>query len=273
MDDISTWSSSEMVYINVTEGYSGLSVQLRVRRFEPQDGDKLDRSWISNGVKKSVTIPPFAIVDMEAARTSFDHYIKQAVIPCCKNLLGPEDGLLSRTYNLAIQLMTRVTTPLVERRLIKSTLELWMSVRLTTKSFEIVGEETLGMPRNLIRDQTNSLCGKIPLPPVMGAQLDSVLIHQLQPQLRRKTLDELQKMVLENKINTWLTLYLVIFILLHNTALITRHDAEYAKKHGLKVGRLLPHFPPIPLFFFFFFFLLSFFPFPVLLFFFPVSPL
>jgi hypothetical protein len=111
-----------------------------------------------------------------------------------------------------------------------------MSVRLTTKSFEIVGDETLDMPRDLINDPKNTLHGKIPLPPVMGAQLDSVLIHQIQAQLRRTTLEELQKMTQDKKQKTWITTYLVTFILLHNIALITKHDAEYAKKHGMKVG-------------------------------------
>jgi len=68
----------------------------------------------------------------------------------------------------------------------------------------------------------------------MGAQIDSVLIHQIQPQLRRKTLEELQKMTQDKKQKTWLTTYLVTFILLHNIALITKHDADYARKHGME---------------------------------------
>lgn len=61
------------------------------------------------------------------------------------------------------------TTDEKEKELITSTLQLWMSVRLTTKSFEIVGQETLGIPRDIIDDRENSLYYKIPLPPVIGA--------------------------------------------------------------------------------------------------------
>ena len=43
-------------------------------------------------------------------------------------------------------------------------------------------------------------------------------------------------MTQEKKQKTWLTTYLVTFILLHNIALITKHDAEYAKKHGMRVS-------------------------------------
>lgn len=233
VDDIGTWASADSRVIHVTEGYTGRSVRLQVRRFQPQEGDKVVRSWVSDGIKKSVDIPPFAIVDMESAKSAFDDYIKNGLLDCCKQLLGP-DKLLWQTYALAIKLMGSPSTNESERKLLGSTLDLWMSVRLTTKSFEIVGNDTLDMPQNIIQDETNPLHGKIPLPPVMGAQIDSVLIHQIQPQLRRKTLEELQKMTQDKKQKTWLTTYLVTFILLHNIALITRHDAEYAKKHDMK---------------------------------------
>jgi hypothetical protein len=237
VDDIGTWASHETRTIGVTEGFTGKAVKLHVRRFEPQDGDKLDRSWVSGGVKKSVPIPPFAITDMDEAKAAFYEYIKDGLLDCCRKLLGSQ--LLWSTYFLAIKLMGAASTEETQRSLLVSTLDLWMSVRLTTKSFEIVGDETLGMSRDLISDDGNPLHGKIPLPPVMGAQIDSVLIHQVQSPLRRKVLDDLQKMTQERKQRTWLTQYLVTFILLHNIALITKHDADYARKHGMKVsGRL-----------------------------------
>jgi hypothetical protein len=236
VDDISTWASSDTKIIHVTEGYTNRSVRLLVRRFDPMDGDRLVRTWVSaNGEQRSVKIPPFAIVDMESAKNAFDDYIKQGLHECCNQILGEPEKLLYRTYAFAIRLLDDPSTPEPERRLVMSTLNLWMSIRLTTKSFEIVGDETLGMHRNLIQDPNNPQSGKIPLPPVMGAQIDSVLIHQIQSHLRRKTLEELQKMTQDKKQRTWLTTYLVTFILLHNIALITRHDAAYAKKHGMKV--------------------------------------
>jgi hypothetical protein len=236
VDNIGSWSASDIRTIRVTEGYTGQFVELRVRRFQPQEGDKLQRSWVtSRGEPKSVAIPPYAVVDLEAAKSSFEKYIKKGLLGCCKKLIGPSKKMLWRTYDQAMKLMASPSTDEKERELVHSTLILWMSVRLTTKSFEIVGNDTLGMPHNIINDEENALHGKIPLPPVMGAQIDSVLIHQIQPALRRKTLEELQKMTQEKKQKTWLTTYIVTFILLHNIALITRHDAEYARKHGMKV--------------------------------------
>lgn len=237
MDDIGNWESSQVRTIRVTEGYTGKSVRLQVRQFRPQEGDKVKRSWVAkNGTKHEVRIPAFAIVNLDDAKAEFDQYIKIGLVDCCHHLLGSRDKLLWQTYSLAIKTAQDPLTPATEKSLLISTLDLWMSVRLTTKSFEIVGDETLDMPRDIINDEDNPLHGKIPLPPVMGAQIDSVIIHQIQPRLRRKALEELQKMTQEKKQKTWLTTYLVTFILLHNIALITKHDADYAKKHGMSVS-------------------------------------
>lgn len=76
-----------------------------------------------------------------------------------------------------------------------------------------------------------------------GQQLDKMLLDHILSKLRRETLDILQTMTQHKKQKTWLTTYLVSFILLHNVALITKHDREYAEKHRMedraKVGVLV----------------------------------
>ncbi|KAK3180202.1 hypothetical protein K4F52_008401 [Lecanicillium sp. MT-2017a] len=88
------------------------------------------------------------------------------------------------------------------------------------------------MEKDLL-DETSPTPGKIPLPPVLGAQLDIVLIHDIQKRLRKDVLDQLQRIIQKNKHCNWLAIYLVIFLLLHNASLIIEHDADYARKHGI----------------------------------------
>jgi hypothetical protein len=114
-------------------------------------------------------------------------------------------------------------------------LRLWVAIRITTRSIRIAGEETLGMTKNIL-DETSPLHGSIPIPPVMGAQIELILIQKIQVPLRVKVLDLLQKVILANKSEAWFTIYLCIFILLHNCAMITKHDAGYARKHGIQVS-------------------------------------
>lgn len=235
MDNIASWASYEDKLIQVSEGYTSRFVELRVRRFVPQEGDKLDRTWVHNGQRRSVPIPPYAIVDLDAAQAAYDEHINRGVAECFSRVVGPKDSLLRRTYNLAWSSAQSPALPEDERALLVLTLRLWMAVRLTTRSAFIVGDETLGMRRDIM-DETSPNHGCVPLPPVMGAQLDMILIHHIQAKIRREMLDKLQKMTQSNKQKTWLTTYLVTFILLHNIALITEHDAGYARKHGIKVG-------------------------------------
>ncbi|KAI0175655.1 hypothetical protein GGR52DRAFT_322585 [Hypoxylon sp. FL1284] len=232
-DDISQWASVETRKVRVTEGYTQQAVELRVRQFVPQDGDRLDRSWFHNGTQRRVRIPPYAIVNLDEAKATYNNYIQQCLGECCKKVLAGKDRLLLVTYGMAIRASNSPSLDPKESALLRKALQLWMAIRLTTKSTIIVGEETLGMPRDIM-DETSPQKGCIPLPPVMGAQIELILIHQIQVNLRREMLENLQSMTQANKHKTWFTTYLVTFILLHNVALLCQHDASYARKHGIK---------------------------------------
>lgn len=233
-DPIQSWATEEPRTIYLSGGLSNKCVKVKVQRFIPQAGDKLERTWDYQGVKKSVTIPPYAMVNLEEVKSEYLNHIESTMQDAFTKLLGSPDGLLFRTYLRAWKIFKDPSTPPECADLLHQTLLLWMSIRLTTRSSFIVGQETLGMKANIL-DATNPNHGRIPLPPVLGAQMDLILIHHIQTRLRRELLDKLQKMMSKNKQSTWLVTYLVIFILLHNTALITAHDAGYAKKHGMKV--------------------------------------
>ncbi|KAI0394005.1 hypothetical protein F5Y17DRAFT_466511 [Xylariaceae sp. FL0594] len=232
-DDISHWASTETRKVKVTEGYTEHPVELRVRQFVPQEGDSLERSWVYEGVRKRVSIPAYAIVNLEEAKAAYSNHISRSFPECCKSVLSGKDKLLLATYWAALKTMRDPGCDGKEKELLKKALQLWMAIRLTTKSTVIVGEETLGMSADIM-DETSPLNGKIPLPPVMGAQIELVLIHQIQSTLRREMLESLQSMTQANKQQTWYTTYLITFILLHNVALLCQHDSAYARKHGMK---------------------------------------
>ncbi|KAI1431146.1 hypothetical protein GGR50DRAFT_106078 [Xylaria sp. CBS 124048] len=232
-DDISHWASIETRIVQVTEGYTQNTVELRVRQFVPQDGDSLERSWVYNGVRKRVAIPAYAIINLDEAKSAYSNYISRNLPECCKNVLSGKDRLLGATYFMALKVARDPKTDEKERVLLRKALQLWMAVRMTTKSTFIVGEETLGMSPDIM-DETSPLRGKIPLPPVMGAQIELVLIHQIQSNLRREMLENLQSMTQANKQQTWFTTYLITFMLLHNVALLCQHDTGYSRKHGMK---------------------------------------
>jgi hypothetical protein len=105
---------------------------------------------------------------------------------------------------------------------------------MITRSERICGKDTLGMPSDMM-DRSSPMHGKIPITPVMGAQIDVILIQGILAPLRGMILEQLQKLVLAHKPQNWLCIYFCIFILLHNCSLIMKQDIAYARKHGLKV--------------------------------------
>ncbi|PFH56145.1 hypothetical protein XA68_17007 [Ophiocordyceps unilateralis] len=232
-DPIQKWASPEVKMISVSAGFSTKCIELQVRKFIPQDGDKLARTWDHNGTKKSVEIPPYALINYEVTKLTYSAHIQDIMTDTIRHVLDTSGGLLDRTYFQAVQVMRDPSTPPDSAKLLSLTLTLWVSIRLSTTSGFLVGKETLGMPCSIL-DETSPNAGRIPMPPVLGAQLDLVLIHHIQTKLRREMLETLQKIVLKNKQATWLVTYLVTFILLHNTSLITAHDAGYARKHGMQ---------------------------------------
>lgn len=238
-DEISQWASLDTKIVSVSEGYTRGPVQLRVRRFIPQEGDALERSWVHDGRRRSVLVPPYAIVNLEEAKSTYTDHINEGLRECCRRIVSSKDKLIGGTYGLALRVMLAETTDPKESDLLRKAFRLWMAIRMTTKSTLIVGDERLGMDPNIM-DETSPHPGTIPLPPVMGAQIELILIHQLQSKWRREMLDGLQVMTQANNHSTWLTIYLVTFIMLHNVSLLCQHDAGYARKHGMKVGSITP---------------------------------
>ncbi|TWU74505.1 hypothetical protein ED733_005556 [Metarhizium rileyi] len=232
-DPIQKWASSDVKFIRISTGYSRKCIELRVRKFVPLEGDKLERTWDFEGRRRSVKIPPYALMDLDDGKSAYMSHIRDAMGDTLQHVAERSCGLLRRTYIQAFRMYQDPSIPEDWKQLFDWTFRLWVAIRLSTTSEFIVGEERLGMPENIL-DETNPNCGKIPVPPVLGAQLDLVLIHHIQTKLRRELLDKLQKMVLKNKQSTWFVSYLVTFILLHNAALITAHDAAYARKHGIR---------------------------------------
>ena len=113
-------------------------------------------------------------------------------------------------------------------------LRLWFAVRRTQTTEHIIGSDTLDMQPETT-DRSFPLFGKVPLPPVMIQQLDMILTVGILQPLRKKVLEDLQKLILSNKPSSWLTVYLITFISLHSSATICNENYRNARKHGLKV--------------------------------------
>jgi hypothetical protein len=104
LKDIATWASPETKIIRTTEGFSSVPLKLEVREFVPLEGDVLHRHWfVSDGSKKSVPVPAYAIVNVDTAQEAYLEYINRGGPEFFKGWLKGKDDLLVRTYSAAIE--------------------------------------------------------------------------------------------------------------------------------------------------------------------------
>lgn len=75
--------------------------------------------------------------------------------------------------------------------------------------------------------------GMVPMPPLMIAQKELIIYSQFLQPLSHKVLKDLQQLIYANKRESWYTIYLVLFTLLHSCSMITRRDEEYARQINL----------------------------------------
>lgn len=124
-----------------------------------------------------------------------------------------------------------------EGRLLRDVLRLWVATRLYSKYRRICSEETLGMMPQ-IEDPEAATFGQIPIPPVMDAQIEVITTTNLLQPLSKAVLNQLQTIMLANKLSSWFTVYLCNFILLHNCALLLSANIRRAREHGIPVNTL-----------------------------------
>ncbi|KND92033.1 hypothetical protein TOPH_03259 [Tolypocladium ophioglossoides CBS 100239] len=203
VDPIHNWASGEIKVVRISEGLCNKYIELPVREFIPQPGDKLDLTWDCGGTKRSIRLPPYALVNLEDGIKAYGNYIPGVIGHALKKLSGPHDGLLYLTYRQACQIFKDPATPTKSLELLDSMFMLWMSTRLSTMPACIVGEETLGIDQYLLNDAHPGQ-GGIPLPPALSAQLEFILIHTIQKRLRKDVLNRLQKMIYRGNRGTWL---------------------------------------------------------------------
>jgi hypothetical protein len=103
LNDIDNWDSSELKTLYITYDYSPHPLILQVRKFKPQEGDLLDRSWKYRGEKKSVRIPPYAIASFEAAQKMYEDYVNQNGEYFFEATISKSNKLLWETMNTAIK--------------------------------------------------------------------------------------------------------------------------------------------------------------------------
>jgi hypothetical protein len=118
LKDIDVWASPEVRTIWVESDFYPTPLQLSVRRFVPIPGkDSLHRSWMDHkkGIKKTKETTPYAIVDMQKARTDMRTYVADNTFPFMDYFMKKPgvDKLSRETYEFARKHMQRTEVSVV----------------------------------------------------------------------------------------------------------------------------------------------------------------
>ena len=109
--------------------------------------------------------------------------------------------------------------------------------RLISKSFNIVsGHKALGL--GPVRDPSSPLHGRIPIPPMLDAQMDSILM-ELMKSRQRHGLSKLKTMMMSHSRENWFKIFLTIIVLLSNLEFLYEHQNDQISRYGTAVSSLV----------------------------------
>ncbi|PWI64144.1 hypothetical protein PCL_12096 [Purpureocillium lilacinum] len=234
MDPIKAWATHHYKLVRISEGLSNKYMELGVRELTTatQGNDDCRGPSVSIGVNEySSNIRTYSLADPRAGEEAYADYIPKITGHALRRFSGPPKGLLHQTYRLACQVYQDPTTPAESAELLRVAFRLWTSVRLLAMPSFIIGEETLGLDYNLEEDSRVIT----PVPADLGAQLELTLRHYIEGTLRKDLIGRLQSMMNKDRKGTWLVIYLVTFMLLHNTTLLIGHGAHSPPEPGVQV--------------------------------------
>ena len=83
-------------------------------------------------------------------------------------------------------------------------------------------------------DKSYPLWGRVSTPRMIVAQIDSINAEIVAP-LRRKVLKTLEALIKANKTQHWFTIYIAVFLLLHNVSTMSADRRRHGKANGATV--------------------------------------
>ena len=113
-------------------------------------------------------------------------------------------------------------------------LQIAIMTMLVSKSFSIDnGPETLGM--SPVIDPTSPYHGRIPIPPMLDAQLDDILMQKMK-RLQKTALSNLKSLIISHSKQHWFMIFLTIIVLVSNLEFLYQNQNDQIKRYGNPVS-------------------------------------
>lgn len=218
---IDQWASARKLKVQLYHvGFSGVNhapetrprIEIVVQNFVPVPEDVLHKKWVRGNEIVTFDMPAYAIPPKQKKRAL-------QALEACFNLYW--DVLVSE-FNLGQDELVSAALDEGKRiheqsSLLHAALSICAITRLISKSFNLTGQETLGITE--VDDPVSPYYGRIPIPMFLDTQLDE-LWETLMGKISKKLLSELKRKILGRKKEDWYEVCLCLIILLANLELV-----------------------------------------------------
>ena len=215
--------------VQLSQGHSINTLNLKVQEFDPVDGDKTSYEWFDDdGVRHVYHCPHYAIADREHALDRVCRFIDSNVVQYFRNLLpAPNDPSAKYVRMVFRNALSRAR----ESSLVALAIRFWVAGRLIEDPWSIKGDEKLGMELDPL--PTSPYSQRIPVTPMMDFQIDNITIYNYLTGILDRIRKAMKERIMPIKKEDWFDIHLATFILLHHADLTMKHDVDFAKLHCL----------------------------------------
>lgn len=232
---VTTFASNRKLSINLynagfVSGSQPVSMRpafkIVLQEFLPLESDPLSKKWNHGDKIVELKLPAFAIAkgQQSATERSLDDLLKVHQSLLLQELGHSQDKVAALTLEEAIRHHQKW-------EMVHGALALCVITRLASKSFNITGDETLGIPK--VEDPQSPYYNRKPIPPLLDAQIDRIWIAKMS-KVKKKVLSELKKRVFatrEKKRENWYPIFLTIFVLTWNLEFLFQNQNRQLERY------------------------------------------
>ncbi|KAI1746045.1 hypothetical protein F4680DRAFT_442314 [Xylaria scruposa] len=212
-------------------------IPLKVRRFKPNGMDIQHRYWKYKETEPPlvVTIPAYALADIDATAEEYRCYVKRNAEEAIRRFTQDTtvNDIVRRTFAAALSHSAKVAnrdfgkTKGNPAMLFQNYFRLWLASRFTLGSaYVAAGHENL--------EASTPPCERKFVSRMITAQFDSIGYNHVLLKLKREVLDELWLLMQKRTDAIFFTVYLIVFMMLHEVSVACQDRRRRAKEQGLK---------------------------------------
>ncbi|KAJ6257471.1 hypothetical protein Dda_7256 [Drechslerella dactyloides] len=197
------------------------------RKFVPQPGDNLKKSPGGRNPEAFIEVEPYI------AHSSDDMYKTLLSRMASYRQAFMIDLMSKGTSSVTISIMKLADhlSKLRPNGIIHCALDIWVGAHLNATERSLCGEELLGMPPDIIDDETSFLFGHVPIPPQLDNQLDNLIIKGM-VSTATHILKTIWTKFKAKKKTDWLELWVSVYIILNTVEFVLKTQQAYVEYLG-----------------------------------------